>query len=54
MQTNTAKKMKIKSPQAAAFIKKRLAEKALVKEAIRKGTSLKELEKYGIRFVTPI
>lgn len=54
MATRTIKKIKIQSPQAIAFIKKRLAQKALIHEAIRKGTPLAELKKHGIRLVTPI
>ncbi len=54
MATHTLKKISIQSPQVIAFIKKRLAQKALIHEAIRKGTPLSELKKYGIRLVTPI
>lgn len=52
--TTTTKKIKIQSPQAIAFIKKRMAAKALIRKAIRMGKPLKELEKDGIRFVTPL
>lgn len=54
MATGTINKIKIQSPQAIAFIKKRLAQKALIHDAIRKGTPLAELKKHGIRLVTPI
>lgn len=52
--TTNVKKIKIKSPQAIAFIKRRMAEKALIRKAIRTGKPLKTLEKDGIRFATPL
>lgn len=54
MTTKKVKKIKIQSPEVIAFIKKRLEEKEMVRDTIRKGKSLKKLEKDGIRFITPL
>jgi hypothetical protein len=47
-------KIIIKSAKSKEVVRRMIKEKALIHEAIQKGTSLKLLEQHGIKLISPI